>query len=529
MGKKQTIILDGNNLTIDQLCQLAFVRDIKVEIGHRALRFMRRVRKFVDREMNLKIVYGINTGFGPMASHVIGGANLRSLQANLVRSHAVGTGNPLANEFVIATMLVRLNTLVKGYSGVSLGVVKQLQTFINKRIIPVVPEHGAVGTSGDLVHLAHIALALMGEGEVFYNGKKQKTKNVLKELRIKPYQLKAKEGLSLINGTSAMTAMAALLCVEAERLLSVAVRSGAFSLELVHGLNDSLSAVLHRLRPHRGQVVIAKVLRNLLKTSHLLYEREDIQERVKITGGIYEVVEKIQDVYSLRCIPQILGPILETLENVKKVVEVEINSVSDNPIVDIRNKLFLHGGNFHGDYVATALDQLKAAMVKLSLLSERRINFFLNNRLNRMFPPFLNLNKPGLTLALQGLQFVATSTAAQNQTLAFPHSVHSIPTNADNQDVVSMGTDAALFAHKVLENNYTILAVELIVLAQATDYLKDMRKLSVASKLLFRSIRKYVAKVVEDRPLNLEIERLIKSLKSTKDFDIEFNNKRFKL
>jgi len=522
MKERGTIILDGNSLTIEDIYRLVKDKTVKVKVSDHALKAVLRSRKFVDKEMNSKVIYGINTGFGPMASHVIGNTQLLDLQSNLIRSHAAGAGAPINDEFVLASMVVRLNTLIKGYSGVSDELVERLQKFINKRIIPVVPEHGAVGTSGDLVQLAHIALALMGEGEVMYLEKRQDTSAVLKKLRIRPYQLKTKEGLALINGTATMAGIAAILCMNANRILSLAVRNGALSLELVHGLSDSLSEVLHQLRPHNGQVVVAETMRNIVDSSKLLRERGELQKRVKLEGDVYEILEEVQQVYSLRCIPQILGPVYDTYNRTKECVEVEINSVTDNPIVDTNGKIFLHGGNFHGDYIATAVDQLKASFVKLTLLSERRINFFLNDKLNKILPPFINLSKPGLTLALQGIQFVATSTAAQNQTLAFPHSIHSIPTNADNQDIVSMGTDAALFANKVLENASIVLAIELITLSQAVDHLGVKNKLSKSSQEIFGKIRRIMPKIQDDRSLSTELEKIIKYIKKDDQIIIDW-------
>lgn len=514
------IVLNGQNLKISDIEALANDPTCSVEIDQNALEKVKKGNQFLKDHLKDKVIYGINTGFGPMASHIIGDSQLLELQENLVRSHAVGMGKPIKNSFVLAMMVVRLNSLVKGYSGVTAELLQHLQEFINQRIIPVVPEHGAVGTSGDLVQLAHVALALIGEGEVFYENQRQPVVDVLRKLNINPYKLQIKEGLALINGTSAMTAIGALLCIQAERLVALEIHNGAYALELVNAFKDSMASRLHELRPHTGQNYVASKLTELLRTSKMLQDRAILKGSKKDIDDVYQIEGEVQDVYSFRCIPQIVGPVVESLAKTKQVIEIEMNSVTDNPVIDWENEDFLHGGNFHGDYIAWAVDQLKMTLVKLSMLSERRINFFLNNKINRRFPPFLNLKKPGLTLGLQGLQFVATSTTAQNQTLAFPQYVHSIPTNADNQDVVSMGTDAALIAHRVLDNSFVVAAIEMVVLAQATDVNGAREKLSKSSQKLFAHIRDIIPKVVEDRTLSGDLEKLLTAIKIDSGFDL---------
>src|SRR3989344_5777946 len=402
------LVLSGDNLTIDDLIGTVGDPSATVTVASTALKDITQSREFLEHEMASRIIYGVNTGFGPMASHLVGPKNLAALQENLVLSHATGIGTPIADDYVLAAMIVRLNMLAKGYSGVSLPLLEQLRAFINQRIIPIIPEHGAVGTSGDLVQLAHIALALIGEGTVRHQGTEQPTSTILKKSKLKPYILKPKEGLAMINGTSVMTGISAIACAEAARLLSLSTRLGALGLELVAAFNDGISETLHSVRPHAGQIKIAKSLRSLLSSSRLLRNRHALDHNgdTKNDYETQEIPEDVQEVYSLRCIPQILGPALETLLKVRKTVEIEMNSVSDNPVVDWRSKKFLHGGNFHGDVVAVAIDQLKASLVKITMLSERQINFFLHPKINRMIPPFLNMKKPGLNLALQGLQFV---------------------------------------------------------------------------------------------------------------------------
>lgn len=514
MKKNKKIILNGRDLKIEDIATIIQDSGVNVSVSAVSLKEVGQCKKFLDDNIKGKIVYGINTGFGPMASRAIGDKQLLQLQKNLVRSHSTGIGEPIKEEYVLAAMVIRLNMLLKGQSGVSKAIVLRLRDFINYRIIPVVPEHGAVGTSGDLVQLSHIALALIGEGEVFYKGKKHKTSDILKKLNIGNYDLEPKEGLALINGTAVMTGIMSVNCLHARRILDLEIRSGALALELVKAFKDSFSEKLHALRPHEGQLYVAETLRKILESSKLLRDREKYHNNEQIADdGVCEMSECIQEVYSFRCISQILGPVYESLTKVWNTVEIEMNSVNDNPIIDWQNKKFLHGGNFHGDYISYAADQLKISLVKLTMLSERRTNFFLHEAINKIFPPFLNTNKPGLTLGLQGLQFVATSTTSQSQTLAFPQYVHSIPTNADNQDVVSMGTDSALLAAKVIENAYSVMSIELVSLSQAVDILKNQSLLSESSKEIFKLVRKSVPLVHEDRVINLEMKKLISEMK----------------
>lgn len=519
----KTIALNGNDLSIEDVHLIAHDPAIKVRIDPAAIGKITRTEKFLEKASQKKIIYGVNTGFGPMASHIIGRDEIIALQKNLIHGHAVGMGEPLPTEYVIAAMVVRLNTLLRGYSGISVALLRRYEKFINERIAPVVPEHGAVGTSGDLVQLAHIGLGIIGEGEVFYKGKRQPIGPVLKKLRIPSYELRPKEGLSLINGTSMMAAIASLLCVESKKLVSLAVRNGACSLESVSSFTDSLSPVLHGLRPHHGQGAVAKALKEITASSKLMRDRKKFQELFIVTDETHTIPESVQEVYSFRCIPQIIGPVFDTLRKVSGEITIEINSVTDNPIVDEKGKTFLHGGNFHGDYVAAGMDQLKAAIVKLTMLSERRINFFMNNATNQSFPPFLNLKTPGLTMGLQGLQFVATSTTARSQTLAFPQHVHSIPTNGDNQDVVSMGTDAAIIAAEVIENAYVVLAIELISLGQLAKFLGQTNRYSKSSQELIKGIQKNFPPIVLDREASKDLSRALCYAKSGAILDMQWN------
>lgn len=500
--------LTGEGLSVAEVMRLIGDERVGVELDPEALQRVRRSQEFLEHAAADSVVYGVNTGFGPMASHVIGTSNLASLQANLVRSHAAGMGAPVSEDYVLAAMVARLNALLKGYSGVSVELLARLKRLIDLRIVPVVPEHGAVGTSGDLVQLAHIALALIGEGKVAHRGQVYASALEVPGADMTPYALKMKEGLALINGTSMMTGIGVLLIDAAEGLISVALRNGALALELVNAYEDGISPTLHALRPHAGQIRIASELRKLVADSRCLRSRDELSGHDHAEEDTRQLPESVQEVYSLRCIAQVLGPVVDALASARSVVEVELNSVVDNPIVDVSERRVLHGGNFHGDYVSFAADQLKIALIKLGMLSERRTSFFLSEKSNRRFPPFMNLAEPGLTLGLQGLQFVATSTVAQSQTLGFPQYLHSIPTNDDNQDVVSMGTDAALLAMKVVRNIYTVLTIEAVTLSQGVDYLGSEAALSSASREYYRLVREALPAVEQDRVILEELDLL---------------------
>ncbi len=354
----------------------------------------------------------------------------------------------------------------------------------------------------------------MGKGKVSLKNEVINTSRAFKIFKLKPHTLGPKEGLSLINGTSMMSGIAALACNEASKLVKLSTVLGCLSLEIVGGYDDSFSEKLHSLRPHQGQIKIAGEMRKILKSSKLIKSRKILFSKVNTGTKVNHIPEKVQEVYSLRCIAQILGPVYDTLEKATRETEVEINSVTDNPIVDLENKEFLHGGNFHGEYIAQAMDHLKTSLVKLTMLSERRTNFFLNPNIDKKLPPFLNLHTPGLTLALQALQFVATSTTANNQTLSYPMSAHSISTNGDNQDIVSMGTDSALFAFQVIENAYIVLSIEAIALAQAVDILKISTKLSETTKKIYRAVRQNLDTIIDDKEITENLNKTLKSLKS---------------
>lgn len=437
-----------------------------------------------------KVIYGVNTGFGPMAQYKIRDSERVQLQYNLIRSHASGTGQPLSEKYVKAAMLARLNTLSLGNSGVHPSVLALMKKLINKDIIPLIYEHGGVGASGDLVQLAHLALVLIGEGEVFHKGKRKPTKQVFKIEKLEPITVALREGLALINGTSVMTGIGIVNTIYARRLLEWTIACSSAINEIVRAYDDHLSYDLNQTKKHKGQREIARSMRSHLKDSKLTRKRE--HHLYTNNNGITVFEEKVQEYYSLRCVPQILGPVLDTLNNVERIMIEEVNSANDNPIVNIEKQQVYHGGNFHGDYVSLEMDKLKIVVAKLTMLAERQLNYLMNSKLNDILPPFVNLGTLGLNFGMQGVQFTATSTTAESQMLSNPMYVHSIPSNNDNQDIVSMGTNAALITKKVIENAFEVMAIEIISVVQAIEYLKVQDQVSTKTKKMYDAVRKLV-------------------------------------
>ncbi|MFK5856374.1 MAG: aromatic amino acid ammonia-lyase [Bacteroidota bacterium] len=458
-----------------------------------------------------KIIYGVNTGLGPMAQYRIDESDQIALQYNLIRSHSAGAGAAIEPLYVRSAMISRLKSLSLGYSGVHSDVIKIIATLLNNNIIPYIPEHGGVGASGDLVQLSHLALVLIGEGEAYYEDKLQDVSAIYSKLNIKPLKIKLREGLGLINGTSVMSGIGIVNIIYAKHLINWSVLASSLINEIVESFDDHFSVVLNNVKKHKGQQIIAGSMRNILKDSQLIKKREDHLFNGKIEEKIFK--QKIQEYYSLRCVPQILGPIYDSIVVAEEVLVNEVNSVNDNPIVDVATKHVYHGGNFHGDYVSFEMDKLKTGITKLSILAERQLNFLLNDKLNNILPPFVNLGTLGLNLGMQGAQFTATSTVAENQTLSNPMYVHSIPSNNDNQDIVSMGTNSALIAKKVINNTFEVLAIEFLTIIQAVDYLNIETKLSEKSLWAYKQLRKLVPAFKNDTPKYKDIEKIMRHLK----------------
>ena len=497
-------------MNLDKFYSVVFGND-KVEVSAEDMQTVAGSYEFLERFAAKKLIYGINTGFGPMAQYRIDEASMRQLQINLIRSHCTGVGQILSAEETKAVMLTRLNTFLQGYSGVHTDTIELLQVLINNNITPVIYEHGSVGASGDLVQLAHLALCLVGEGEVMVDGCRRKTEDVFGQMGIKPLRIHIREGLALTNGTSVMTAIGLINVLRAKRLIELSVTLSSMINEVVGAFDDHFSEELNMAKRHKGQREIARTMRYILATSRCIRKRENYFYNQEIKDNFIE--HKVQEYYSLRCVPQILGAIADEADNAERVLLDELNSASDNPIIDVKTGNVYHGGNFHGDYVAFEMDKLKTGITKLTMLAERQLNYLCHNKLNGILPPFVNLGVLGLNYGVQAAQFTATSTTAECQTLSMPMYVHSIPNNNDNQDIVSMGTNAALITKRVIENSFQVLAIEAVAMVQAVDYLQIADLLSVKTRQLYDRVRRIVPLFVEDNPLYGAIEELVEELK----------------
>lgn len=468
----------------------------EVNISASAIKEVTQSYNFLKSFSGDKLIYGINTGFGPMAQYRINDTDRKQLQYNLIRSHSSGMGQLLSPLHSRGMLLARLHTMLLGYSGIHPDVVQLMTNLLNNDAYPCVYAHGGVGASGDLVQLAHLALGLIGEGNFWFEGKVVPAKEVYKKLKLKPMDIHIREGLGMLNGTSAMTGIGGVNVIMAHRLVVWSMLLSLAVNEMMEAYDDHFSAELNNVKKHRGQQAVAEWMRILGDDSKLLRKRHEHLYDKKVTVDVIE--DKVQEYYSLRCVPQILGPVFDTVLNTEQVIVNELNSVNDNPVVDRKNKNIFHGGNFHGDYIALEMDKLKIAITKLSMLAERQLNFLLNPHLNQKLPPFANAGKLGLNFGIQGMQYPATSTVAENQTLSNPMYIHSIPNNNDNQDIVSMGCNAAMMCNRVIDNAYEVLAVEAVALVQAIDLRGISKKLAPSTRWMYDGVRKLFPYFKED-------------------------------
>ena len=478
------------HLSIKDFLKVIFEKE-NLEVGDAVVSRVEKSFNFLKDFSQHKVIYGVNTGFGPMAQFKISDEDTHQLQYNLIRSHCSGMGKLLSPTEVKASMLARMNTLSLGNSGVHISVINLLKELINRDITPVIFEHGGVGASGDLVQLAHLALILIGEGEVIYKGERRDTKEVFEIEGLTPIEVHIREGIGLMNGTSVMSGVGIVNTYNARKLVDLSVLfSGAIN-EIVRAYDDHFSAELNGTKKQIGQQEIAAKMRANLSDSQLIRKREDhLYQKFEDQEKVFK--DKVQEYYSLRCVPQVLGPVLDTLNFTEQILENEINSANDNPIICVDEKLVYHGGNFHGDYISLEMDKLKIVITKLSMLAERQLNYLLNSKINELLPPFVNLGKLGFNFGMQGVQFTATSTTAENQMLSNPMYVHSIPNNNDNQDIVSMGTNSAVICRKVIENAFEVLAIEVITIVQAIDALDYKDKVSSETRKLYDEVREII-------------------------------------
>ena len=484
----------GDEITIFDLVKVA--RDFEeVRLSERAKERIRKSRERVERFLKSdKPMYGINTGFGALANVKIGKEDIGQLQVNLVRSHSAGVGPTFREDEVRAMMLLRAFSLAKGFSGVREEVVNGLLNMLNRRITPVVPSQGSVGASGDLAPLAHIALAMMGEGNVFYKGEEVKALDALKAEGLEPLSYEAKEGLALTNGAQAITAVLALTLYDSKVLFESSLISAAMAIDALKGSTTPFDARIHELRPHKGQSYVAKKLNEYLKGSEIRASHLNCS--------------KVQDAYSLRAAPQVLGAVKDTMDYVESVTLTEMNSVTDNPL--IFDDGALSGGNFHGEPVAMVSDFLGIALSELANITERRIDRLVNPLVSGL-PPFLATGKSGLNSGMMIWQYTAASLVSENKVLAHPASVDSIPTSAYQEDHVSMGTIAARKARMIFENTAKVVAIEAMMAAQAVKFHEPLK----TSEFL----QKYVTILSDeerkgDAYLGEEFERVLEFVKN---------------
>lgn len=498
------VIVDGDALDIDQVVAVA-QRKATARPGPGLADRMEPARRLVERTVTSgEVAYGITTGFGAFASTRIEPAEAEDLQVNLLRSHAAGVGQPLQDEVVRAMLLLRARTLAQGYSGVRPLIVDRLLDLLRLDLLPVVPSYGSVGASGDLAAFAHLALPLIGEGELKDGERARPARVALAEAGIEPVQLEAKEGLSLLNGTEGMSAMLCMAIARVERLTRVGDLAAALSVEALMGSARPFRPELHRLRPHPGQTRSAERIARFLEGSEIGASHAD------------DFTHAVQDAYSLRCAPQVHGAVVDTLEHVRRVVSIELGSVVDNPIVIADTGQVLSGGNFHGQPLAFAADYLAIGVTELGSISERRTDRLLDPDRSAGLAPFLS-PRPGLHSGYMLAQYTAAALVAENRVLSHPASVESIPTSGLQEDHVSMGWGAARKLGEVVDNTTRVLAVELMCAVQGVEGRAPLRP-SPLTRRAVETVRTLVPPLDADRPIGADIE-MVASLIEQGAFD----------
>jgi histidine ammonia-lyase len=493
------IQLRGQRLTLEQIADVANGRE-QIELSIEARTRIEASRAVVEKIVaQNRAVYGVNTGFGKLSDVRIDPGQLRELQLNLVRSHSCGLGNPLSEAESRAMLLLRANVLACGLSGARPLIVDTLVAMLERGVTPVIPEKGSVGASGDLAPLAHLALAAIGEGEAFYKGERLASAEALKRAAIEPLQLEVKEGLALLNGTQAMSAVGALALHRAERLTRLADVSGAMSLEALKGTPVAFDERIHAARPHAGQLAVAKHLRELLAGS-------------EIRASHLENDPRIQDAYSLRCMPQVHGAVRDALRHARGIVETETGSATDNPLVFSETGDVLSGGNFHGAPLAMAFDYAAIALTDLMSITERRIDRLVNPDANEDLPPFLT-RQAGTSSGFMMLQVTAVALLSEAKILAHPASIDNVPTDGGKEDHVSMGMTAATKLRSIVDLAEHAVAIELITAAQGLEYRAPLAP-GRGVKAAYDLVRARVAPLVADRSMTADIERIAEAVRA---------------
>ncbi|WP_250673478.1 histidine ammonia-lyase [Paraclostridium ghonii] len=485
------IIIDGRDLTIEDIVNVSR-NGYKVELSEEALKKVKVARelveKFVDKQ---KVVYGITTGFGKFSDVVISKEETHDLQRNLIISHACGVGKPFEEDVVRAIMLLRINNLSKGHSGVRMETLNTLVNMLNNNVCPVIPEKGSLGASGDLAPLSHMVLTMIGEGEAIYEGEMMPSAQAMKLAGVDVLpELSSKEGLALINGTQVMTAVGALTTYDAINLLKLSDVALSMTMESLNGITCAMDERVHLVRAHKGQINTARNVLEILNGSEMTTKQGDL---------------RVQDAYSLRCAPQIHGASKDAIEYVKNKINIEINSVTDNPIIFTEGEDVISGGNFHGQPMALSFDFLGIALAEIANISERRLERLVNPALSNGLPAFLT-KKGGVNSGFMIVQYSAASLVSENKVLAHPASVDSIPSSANQEDHVSMGTIAARKAKEIMENTRNVLAMEILGAAQAID-LRGKKKLGVGTEAAYNVIRSHTKCIEEDIVMYKEINK----------------------
>ncbi|MBW2015812.1 MAG: histidine ammonia-lyase [Deltaproteobacteria bacterium] len=491
------IELGFDGMTIEDLVAIAR-NGSKVRLSKDSEERIIRSRGLIDQWVKEgRVIYGITTGFGAMSSVTISGEDTRQLQINVLMSHAAGVGNPLDEETVRAIMALRIKDLARGIGGSRIETVKTLIEVLNRGIYPVIPEKGSVGSSGDLAPLAHLGLVLIGKGEAFLNGERVSGEEALRRCGLQPLSLEAGEGLALVNGTQVMTAIGGLSVYDAQKLAKTTDIAAALSLEVLMGSRTEFNSRIHRVRPHEGQSAAADNMERITRNSEIISSHKDCS--------------RVQDAYTLRCSPQVHGASKDAINHARKVVEIEMNSSTNNPLIFEEEKDFLLGGNFHGQPVALAMDFMAMAVAELANISERRIERLVNPQLSGL-PAFL-VSDGGLNSGYMISQYTAASLVSENKVLAHPACVDSIPTSANKEDHVSMGTIAARKCREIVKNTEYVIAIELLCGAQAMDLFTNMKP-GEGTLAAYKIIRETVPRLEKDRILYKDIETMVALVRS---------------
>lgn len=482
------VLLDGDSLTLDEFINVSRF-NYKVDLAYETIDKVNKSRDLVDKFVkDNKVVYGITTGFGKFSDVVITGDEIMELQKNLIISHACGVGNPLEEEIVRGIMVLRANALSKGNSGIRLSTLNTLISMINEGVHPIIPEKGSLGASGDLAPLAHMVLVMIGEGEAIFEGVRMTGKDAMEKANIPIVALTAKEGLALINGTQVMTSIGAFTIYDSINLSKTADIVASLTVEALNGIIDAFDPRVHKIRPHEGQINTAKNLLAILDKSSMVTRQGEI---------------RVQDAYSLRCIPQIHGASKDCFKYAKEKIEIEINSATDNPLIFIDEEEVISGGNFHGQPMAITFDFLGIGLAELGNLSERRLERLVNPSLSNGLPAFL-IQKGGVNSGFMIVQYSAAALVSENKILAHPASVDSIPSSANQEDHVSMGTIAARKAREIMGNVRKVLAMEILSACQGID-LRGNVGLGLGTDIAYNIVRDQISLLIEDRVMYKDI------------------------